>query len=40
MYRLKGIITSGVNNSISVTTNGLEMKIVNAVLLEEETPCH
>ena len=32
MYRLKGIITSGVNNSISVTTNGLEMKIVNAVL--------
>ncbi|MBM7707858.1 distal tail protein Dit [Enterococcus lemanii] len=36
MYRLKGIITSGVNNSISVTTNGLEMKIVNAVLLKEE----
>ena len=37
MYRLKGIITSGVNNSISITTNGLEMKIVNAVLLAEET---
>ena len=37
MYRLKGIITSGVNNSISVTTNGLEMKIVNAVLLAGET---
>lgn len=37
MYRLKGTITSGVNNSISVTTNGLEMKIVNAVLLAEET---
>lgn len=37
MYRLNGIITSGVNNSISVTTNGLEMKIVNAVLLAEET---
>ena len=37
MYRLKGIITPGVNNSISVTTNGLEMKIVNAVLLAEET---
>src|SRR5699024_4644385 len=37
MYRLKGIIASGVNNSISVTTNGLEMKIVNAVLLAEET---
>ncbi|CAK7036396.1 distal tail protein Dit [Tissierella sp.] len=37
MYRLKGIITSGVNNFISVTTNGLEMKIVNAVLLTEET---
>ena len=37
MYRLKGIITSGVNNSISVTTNGLKMKIVNAVLLVGET---
>ena len=37
MYRLKGTITSGVNNSISVTTNGLEIKIVNAVLLAGET---
>lgn len=37
LYRLKGVITSGANNYISVITNGLESKIVNAVLLAEET---
>ncbi len=37
MYRLKGIITSSVSNTLSFTINGLEIKIVSAVLLAEET---
>ena len=36
IYRLKGVITSSGNNYVSVLTNGLEIKIVNAVLYTGE----
>ena len=32
VYRIKGVITSGANNYISIVTNGDELKIVNATL--------
>jgi len=32
IYRIEGVITSGAGNSISITTNGQELKIVNATL--------
>jgi len=32
IYRLEGVITASANNYISLLTNGLEMKIVNAAL--------
>ena len=37
VYRLKGILSPGSNRSITVTTNGTELKIVNAVLGSGET---
>lgn len=37
VYRIKGTVTSGVSNYITITTNGEELKIVNAVLSAEET---
>lgn len=37
MYRIKGVITAGASNYISITTNGTELKIVNATLSEGET---
>ena len=32
IYRIEGEITSGAGNYISITTNGQELKIVNATL--------
>ena len=37
IYRIEGVITSGASNSISITTNGQELKIVNATLAAGET---
>ena len=37
VYRIKGVITSGVSNCITITTNGSELKIANAALAESET---
>ena len=37
VYRIKGVITAGASNYISITTNGTELKIVNATLSEGET---
>lgn len=37
IYRIKGIVVSGAGNYISITTNGSELKIVNATLSEYET---
>ena len=37
IYRVEGVITSGASNSISITTNGQELKIVNATLASGET---
>lgn len=37
VYHLKGVITSGANNYISITTNGVELKISNATLAASET---
>lgn len=37
VYRLKGILTSGAGRYISITTNGAELKIANAVLSASET---
>lgn len=37
MYRIEGVITAGASNYISITTNGSELKIVNATLSEGET---
>ena len=37
IYRIEGVITSGASNSISIATNGQELKIVNATLASGET---
>lgn len=37
VYRIKGVITSGVSNYITITTNGSQLKIVNATLTTSET---
>ena len=37
VYRIEGVITAGASNYISITTNGSELKIVNATLSEGET---
>lgn len=37
VYRVKGTITSGVSNYITISTNGDELKIVNAALASDET---
>lgn len=37
VYRIKGVISSGVSNYITIATNGTELKIVNASLSTEET---
>ena len=37
VYRIKGVLEPGVSNYISITTNGQELKIVNATLNEGET---
>lgn len=37
VYRLKGVLTSGTGRYITITTNGEELKIVNAVLSNGET---
>ena len=37
VYRIKGVITSGVSNCITITTNGSELKIANAALAASET---
>ena len=37
VYRLKGSLSSGAGNSISIITNGTELKISNAALSESET---
>ena len=37
MYRIEGDLTAGASNYISITTNGSELKIVNATLSEGET---
>ena len=37
IYRIEGVLTSGSANYISITTNGSELKIVNATLSEGET---
>ena len=37
IYRIEGVVTSGAGNSISITTNGQELKIVNATLASGET---
>lgn len=37
VYRLKGILASGAGRYISITTNGMELKISNAVLSASET---
>lgn len=36
IYRIEGVLTSGSANYISITTNGSELKIVNATLSEGE----
>lgn len=36
VYRIKGVISSGVSNYITITTNGSELKIVNASLASGE----
>ena len=37
VYRLKGVLVSGTGRSISITTNGVELEIANAVLSASET---
>lgn len=37
VYRIKGVISSGVSNYITITTNGSRLKIVNATLAAAET---
>lgn len=37
VYKIEGEITAGSNKYITVTTNGMELKIANAVLSESET---
>lgn len=37
VYRIKGAVTSGTNRYITITTNGSELKIVNATLAASET---
>ncbi len=37
IYRVEGVISAGAGNSISITTNGQELKIVNATLASGET---
>lgn len=37
VYRIKGVISSGVSNYITITTNGSQLKIVNATLAATET---
>lgn len=37
LYRIKGVISSGVSNHITITTNGAQLKVVNATLTEAET---
>lgn len=37
VYRIKGVITSGVSNYVTITTNGSQLKIVNAALTSSET---
>lgn len=37
VYRLNGSLSSGAGKFISITTNGMELKIANAVLSESET---
>ena len=37
VYRLKGILASGAGRYISITTNGVELKIANATLSGSET---
>ena len=37
VYRLKGVLTSGSGKYISITTNGMELKIADAVLSASET---
>lgn len=37
IYRIEGVLTSGSANYISITTNGSELKVVNATLSEGET---
>ena len=37
VYRLKGVLTSGAGRYISIATNGMELKIANAVLSASET---
>ncbi|MCB6993255.1 phage tail family protein [bacterium 210820-DFI.6.37] len=37
VYRLKGVLASGAGRYISITTNGVELKIANAVLSASET---
>ena len=36
IYRIEGVLTAGASNYISITTNGTELKIVNATLSEGE----
>lgn len=36
VYRLKGVLASGAGKYISITTNGMELKIANAVLSASE----
>ncbi len=36
IYRIEGVVTAGASNYISITTNGTELKIVNAALSEGE----
>nr|DAZ21843.1 MAG TPA: distal tail protein [Caudoviricetes sp.] len=37
VYRIKGVISSGTSRYITITTNGMELKIVNAALAASET---
>lgn len=37
VYHIKGVITSGVSNYINITTNGSQLKVVNAALASTET---
>ena len=37
VYRIKGVITSGTNRHITITTNGSQLKVVNAALTAAET---